>query len=295
MDRLRQARRAERGWPEFQMSAALPDSQHIAIFSAALIAAGGLAGFIAGLLGVGGGIIVVPALFFLLSALGVGEAVRMHVAVGTSLATIIVTSLIAARAHAKRGAVDMALLRQWAPGIVFGVLAGSGLALLMDGRTLTGFFAAIALAMAVQVGLGDRAWRVSEDLPRGLVAQGIASTIGAISALMGIGGGGLSIMALSLFGYPMRRAVGTGAAVGFLVGVPGTIGFIIGGWGNPELPPFSLGYVNLLAAALILPMSMLCAPLGAKAAHALPVRGLKLAFAAFLAVTSIRMFATVLG
>jgi uncharacterized protein len=277
------------------MPTALLDPAHIAFFSIALIIAGAFAGFIAGLLGVGGGIVVVPALFFIFSALGVSEAVRMHLAVGTSLATIIVTSLISARSHAARGVVDAALLRQWAPGVISGVFVGSGLALLMDGRTLTGIFASIALALAVQMAFGNQGWRISEDLPRGIVAQVIAATIGAISALMGIGGGALSILALSLYGYPIHRAIGTAAAIGFLIGVPGTIGFILGGWGNPALPPLSLGFVNLLAALLILPTSMLFAPLGAKAAHALPARGLKLAFAVFLAATSIRMFIWVLG
>jgi uncharacterized membrane protein YfcA len=277
------------------MQTALLDPMHIAVFSIALIVAGGFAGFLAGLLGVGGGIIVVPALYFILSALDVSEAVRMHVAVGTSLAAIIVTSLISARSHAARGAVDMALLRQWTPGIIFGVAAGSGLALLMDGRTLTGLFASVALGMAVQMAFGNPDWRIADERPRGLTAQAIASVIGAVSALMGIGGAALSILALTLYGYPIRRAVGTAAAIGSLIGVPGAIGFILGGWGDPALPPFSLGYVNVLATLLILPTSMLFAPLGAKAAHALPVRGLKLAFAAFLAATSIRMFVSILG
>ena len=277
------------------MQTALLGPSHIAVFSVSLIIAGGFAGFIAGLLGVGGGIIVVPALFFILGALGVDEAVRMHVAVGTSLATIIVTSLISARSHAARGALDMALLRQWTPGIILGSAAGSVLALMMDGRSLTGLFATIALAMAVQMAFGNPDWRVSDEPPQGLPAQAIAAIIGAISALMGIGGGAMSILALSLYGHPIRRAVGTAAAIGSLLAVPGTIGFILGGWGHPELPPFSLGYVNLLAALLILPTSMLFAPLGAKAAHALPMRALKLAFAIFLAATSIRMFVSILG
>lgn len=277
------------------MSTDLLDPTHIAVFSVSLMVAGAFAGFIAGLLGVGGGIIVVPALFFILGALGVDEAVQMHVAVGTSLATIILTSLISARSHAARGAVDMALLRQWAPGIIVGVSAGAGLALLIDGRTLTGLFASIALALAVQMAFGNPDWRVSNEPPRGLAAQAIAATIGAISALMGIGGGALSILALSLYGYPIHRAVGTAAAIGSLIGVPGMIGFILGGWGHPALPPLSLGYVNVLAVLLILPTSMLFAPLGAKAAHALPVRSLKLAFAVFLSATSIRMFVSILG
>lgn len=169
------------------MQTALLDPMHIAAFSIALIVAGGFAGFLAGLLGVGGGIIVVPALYFILSALDVSEAVRMHVAVGTSLAAIIVTSLISARSHAARGVVDMALLRQWTPGIIFGVAAGAGLALLMDGRTLTGLFASVALGMAVQMAFGNPDWRIADERPRGLTAQAIAAVIGAVSALMGIG------------------------------------------------------------------------------------------------------------
>jgi uncharacterized membrane protein YfcA len=276
------------------MPTVLLDPVHIALFSIALIVVGALSGFAAGLLGVGGGIIIVPALFFILSALGVSDAVRMHMAVGTSLATIIVTSLISARSHAARGAVDMALLRQWAPGIISGVFVGSGLALWVDGRTLTGLFASIALVAAVQMAFGNPNWRVADEAPRGLTAQVLAAIIGAISALMGIGGGALSVMALSAFGYPIHRAVGTASAIGFLIGVPGTIGFVLGGWGNPALPPFSLGYVNVLATLLILPASMPFAPLGAKAAHALPMRALKLAFSVFLAATSIQMFVSIL-
>ena len=139
-------------------------------------------------------------------------------------------------------------------------------------------------------------WRVFPGLPTGILKYLVTAVIGTVSALMGIGGGTLSVPTLTLCGYPIHRAVGTAAAIGFVIGVPGTIGFIIAGWGKEGLPLLSLGYVNLLGLLLILPTSMLMAPVGARAAHALPVRGLKIAFAIFLALTAVRMlYATITG
>jgi len=277
------------------MSPDLSDPSTIVLFSLALLVAGAAGGFIAGLLGVGGGIVIVPALFFLLTALDVSEAIRMHVAVGSSLSTIVVTSLISARSHNKRGTVDFDLLKEWGPGVVVGVFAGSAVAAFIDGETLTGIFAVIAFIMAFYMAFGRSEWRIAERPPRGLVGYTMSSVIGAISALMGIGGGTLSVPLLSLFNFPIHRAVGTAAAIGCLIGIPGTLGFMIAGWGEPDLPRFSIGYVNLLALALVMPTSMIFAPLGARAAHALPVRGLRLAFAFFLAATALRMFLSALG
>jgi uncharacterized membrane protein YfcA len=277
------------------MSPELLDPITIALFTLGLLGAGALAGFIAGLLGVGGGIVIVMALFFILSAIGVDEALRMHIAIGTSLSCIVLTSLASAYAHNKRAKVDFALLKDWAPGIVIGVLTGSGLALLIDGKTLTAIFAGFALIMSVYMAAAPLHWRVASAPPRGILARIIPAIIGGVSALMGIGGGTLSVPVLSLYGFPMHKAVSTAAAIGFMIGVPGTIGFMIGGWGEPDLPRFSLGYVNLLALALIIPTAISFAPVGVMAAHALPVRGLRLAFALFLAVTAVRMFASVIG
>jgi uncharacterized membrane protein YfcA len=267
----------------------------IALFMLGLLGAGAIAGFIAGLLGVGGGIVVVMALYFILAAIGVDETLRMHVAVGTSLSCIVLTSLASAYAHNKRAKVDFALLKDWAPGIVIGVFAGSGLALLIDGRTLTAIFAGFAFVMSIYMAAAPLSWRVASEPPRGVLAKLIPAFIGGVSALMGIGGGTLSVPVLSLYGFPMHKAVSTAAAIGFMIGVPGTIGFIIGGWGEPGLPRFSLGYVNLLALILIIPTAIAFAPIGVRAAHALPVRGLRIAFAVFLAATAIRMFASVIG
>jgi uncharacterized membrane protein YfcA len=267
----------------------------IALYAASLLATGVAAGFIAGLLGVGGGIVIVPVLYFVLGALGVDEEVKMHVAVGTSLSTIVFTSFASFRAHSRRGAVDFELLRSWAPGIVAGVIIGSFLASVFSGDVLTAIFGTIALIVAIYMAFSKPEWRVFSGLPTGILKHAVAAVIGTVSALMGIGGGTLSVPTLTLCGYPIHRAVGTAAAIGFAIGVPGTIGFIIAGWGREGLPPLSLGYVSLLGLILILPTSILLAPWGARAAHALPVRGLRIAFAAFLALTSARMLYSVWG
>lgn len=256
---------------------------------AALAATGVVAGLIAGLLGVGGGIVVVPVLFQLLTMLDVAPDVRMHVAVGSSLAIIIPTAISSARSHYNRDAVDMALLRQWGPWVLVGVLIGAGLARFVGGEVLAIIFAGVAILVAVRMaGLG-RNLILREGLP-GQPARGlIATVIGCLSTLMGIGGGTLTVPALSLFNFDIRRAVGTASAVGLIIAVPGAVGFVIAGLGIAGTPPFSVGYVNLLAVALIFPLTITFAPLGARLAHSIPRRGLQLAFAGFLALVAVRL------
>jgi uncharacterized membrane protein YfcA len=267
----------------------------LALYAVALLATGVAAGFIAGLLGVGGGIVIVPVLYLLFSALGVPEEVRMHVAVGTSLSTIVFTSFSSLRAHSKRGATDWELFRSWAPGIVVGVLAGTALASFISGQSLTAFFGCVALLVAGWMAFSPPQLRLFPGLPTGPLKYVVTGAIGIVSALMGIGGGTLSVPTMTLCGYPIHRAVGTASAIGFLIGLPGTLGMIVGGWGRAGLPPLSLGYVNLLGLVLILPASMLLAPYGARAAHALPVRGLKIAFAVFLVITAIKMLSSLVS
>ncbi len=267
----------------------------LALYAAALLVTGVVAGFIAGLLGVGGGIVIVPVLYLLFTALGVDENIRMQVATGTSLSTIVFTSWSSLRAHSKRGATDWDLFRSWAPGIVAGVLLGTVVAAVVPGKSLTGFFGVVALLVAGWMAFSPDKLQLFSGLPRGIAKYITTAAIGVVSALMGIGGGTLSVPTMTLSGYPIHRAVGTASAIGFLIGVPGTLGMIVGGWGRAGLPPFSLGYVNLLGLALILPASMLMAPWGARAAHALPVRGLKIAFAVFLVATSIKMLSSIWG
>ncbi|WMS42117.1 sulfite exporter TauE/SafE family protein [Acuticoccus sp. MNP-M23] len=264
----------------------MPD---LVLFAAVLAVAGALAGLIAGLLGVGGGIVIVPVLFYLLPAAGVPEDLCMHMAVATSLATIVTTSIISARSHYKRGGVDVALLKGLAPAIVLGAVIGVILGGKASGSTLTLIFAVIALIVSVHMAFFKGRQIGTGGVPGQPVRSLIGLIIGGISVVMGIGGGTLSVPIFSLSGMEMRRAVGTAAAIGLLIALPGTIGFAITGWGEPGLPQGSVGYVSLIGFALIAPLSMLFAPLGAKLAHTIPQVWLSRVFALFLVATSIKM------
>jgi len=262
----------------------------LGLFIAGLLATGIVAGIIAGLLGVGGGIVIVPVLFHVFTAIGLDEAVRMHLAVGTSLATIIATSIRSVRAHHKKGAVDWALLKRWALPMLLGVAAGTSLAAYVNGEVLTAIFATVALLVAFNMAFGRDDWRLGSELP-GTAGQGlIAAIIGGLSYMMGIGGGTFGVTVMTLYGKPIHQAVATSAGLGLLISVPGAIGFVLGGWGIETLPPLSLGYVNLIGFALIVPATVLAAPWGANLAHAISRVTLARAFAFFLLITSLRMF-----
>ena len=256
----------------------------------AIVAAGIVGGLLAGLLGVGGGIVIVPVLYVVLTALGTEAGIAMKVAVATSLSTIAFTSLTSARSHHRRGATDMALFRAWLVPVVIGVAIGTLLAGFVDGRLLTLIFAIVALLVAANMFLRRNAPPLSADFPNVWVRRACGAVVGFFSSLMGIGGGTLSVPILTAFGYDMRRAVGTSSAIGFLIAIPGTLGYILAGLGKTGLPPFSLGYLNLVAAVALVPLTMLFAPLGARIAHAIPRPTLQMAFAIFLVVTSARMF-----
>jgi uncharacterized membrane protein YfcA len=255
-----------------------------------LMFTGIVAGLMAGLLGVGGGIVIVPVLYHLFTFLGIDEAVRMHVAVGTSLATIIPTSIISSRSHYNRGSLDPAILKKLIPGVIIGVGIGAILSGVLNGLVLTAIFAVIALLVAINMAFKKDSFSVSDGLP-GPAGSGILGVfIGGISTLMGIGGGTLSVPILSAMRIPMINAVGTGAALGFVISVPGATAFLFNGIGVEARPPLILGYVNLIGLALIVPATMLMAPVGAKIAHAINAKLLKQLFALFLFLTSLRMF-----
>lgn len=254
------------------------------------IGAGIFGGVLAGLLGVGGGIVIVPALYLALSRLGMDPAVTMQLSVGTSLATIVFTSLSSGWSHYRRGAIDMALLRLWAPSLLAGVLAGAFLGGYVGGHVLVAVFAVVAALVAADMILRRP---VESPEPRSFsrriwVALGVLA--GGVSAMMGIGGGTVCVPLLNFLGYDIRRAVGTSAAIGFIIGLPGALVYIATGWGAEGLPPLSLGYVNLLAAAIIIPLSTTFARVGVHLAHTIPRRALRLSFGVFLGLTSIRMF-----
>ena len=261
----------------------------LVMFAVGLLATGIIAGVIAGLLGVGGGIVIVPVLFHIFTTLGIDESIRMHLAVGTSLGTIIPTSIRSVRAHHKKGAVDWALLKRWALPMLFGVVVGTVLASYVNGQVLTGIFAAFAIIIAANLAFGREEWRLGDELPSMPVQSGIAAVIGGLSSMMGIGGGTFGVTTMTLFGRPIHKAVATSAGLGLIISVPGAIGFLVSGWTVQGLPPFSIGYVNLIGLALIVPMTVLAAPWGAALAHKISRKTLARAFAFFLLATSIKM------
>lgn len=266
----------------------------LAILAVALLATGVVAGIIAGLLGVGGGIVIVPVLYYMFNALGVDQSVLMHVAVGTSLATILATGTSSARAHWKRGSVDMDLLKSWWWAIALGVVGGATLAGNISGGALTAIFGVVAVVVAANMLFRKEGAALAEKLPGPPLREALGVMIGGISVMMGIGGGTLGVPTLTLFNYPIRKAVGTAAAIGLIIAVPGTLMSIYFGWGAENRPPFSVGYVNLIGFLLIIPASTYTAPLGAKIAHAIDPSKLKLVFALFLGFTGARMLVDVL-
>jgi uncharacterized membrane protein YfcA len=254
----------------------------------AMVATGVIAGIIAGLLGVGGGIVLVPVLEWMLQYAGVPEAWRMHVAVATSLATIIPTSISSSRAHHARGAVDGELARAWAVPMLLGALTGALLAGRLPAAVLSGLFGIVALLVAVKMLLPLDGMRLAERPPRGVGGAAIGSTIGAVSAMMGIGGGTLSVPAMTLSGAPIHVAVGTAAFFGLVISLPGTVGYLFAEPGV-AMPWGTVGLVSLVGFLLVSPATWLTAPLGARIAHALSRRALSIAFGAFLALVGARM------
>lgn len=260
-----------------------------------LLFTGAVAGTLAGLLGVGGGIVIVPVLFNMFGVLDLPDETAMHMAVGTSLATIVPTSLSSMRAHLKRYSVDFELLRLWVIPIFAGAMLGAVIAGFVKGVVLTAVFAVIAALVAVNMA-SRTGLRVAEALPVSRIKNALLSfVIGTFSVMMGIGGGTLSVPVLSAFNFPIHRAVGTASALGLAIAIPGVIGFLIAGWAVPDRPPYSIGYINLIGFGLIFPMTVLTAPLGARIAHRLSRVWLRRAFALFLAITATRMFLRLLG
>ncbi|RFC66084.1 sulfite exporter TauE/SafE family protein [Fulvimarina endophytica] len=264
------------------------DLHTILVVGGALALASGLAGFLAGLFGIGGGAIYVPVLYQTYQWIGISEAVAMHVAVGTSIAIIVPTSLRSLFAHMKHDAVDRRLLKEWCIAVPAGSVTGAFLAASASSTTLRAVFAALALAIGLKLLFGRIEWTLGRDLP-GLAGRSIAGVlIGFLSALIGIGGGVLNNTFMTLWGRPMIQAVATSAGVGALIAVPGVVTYVVGGWNDPLLPPYSLGYVSLATVALIAPLSLIAVPLGAGLAHRLSRRRLEIGFGIFLMIVAAR-------
>jgi uncharacterized protein len=259
----------------------------IAILVVALATAGVFAGLVAGLFGVGGGTVLVPALFYAFGVFGLGGEANLHVAVGTSLSTIITTSLRSVAAHRKSGAVDEAVLRGFLPWVAIGALIGAGLAGLADQKTLGIVYGVCAAALAAYLGLASERWTIMREVPTGKSRAAIGSALGGVSALMGIGGGAFGSAVMTLAGRPIHQAVATASGFGVAIAIPATLGFVITGWQLEGRPPLSLGYVNVPGFIILAVLTGAVAPYGAKLAHRLNKTALRRAFGAYLAFTAI--------
>ncbi|WP_068082177.1 sulfite exporter TauE/SafE family protein [Polycladidibacter stylochi] len=253
-----------------------------------LVASGALAGFLAGLFGVGGGAVLVPVLLSALGIAGVSQTVLMHVCVATSLGVIVPTSLRSFAAHKSKGAADLALLKSWVLTIPAGVVIASLLAAQISGDQLKLIFMFIAFMVALRMIFGRGNYQLGSDIPKGPLRIFVGLLIGFFCTLMGIGGGVMNNTFMTLYGRPLRQAIATSSGVGVLISIPGVLGMIWAGWGEPDLPPLSLGYVNIAAVAIIIPLSLFMAPKGAELAHALPKRKMEVTFGIFLLLVCLR-------
>lgn len=249
------------------------------------------AGFLAGLLGVGGGLVIVPVLTFILSAQHFSPAHILHLALGTSLASILFTSISSLRAHHAHGAVSWDVVRGITPGILTGTFLGTVLAAQLSSNFLKGFFVVFVYYVAAQMLLNIKP-KPSRQLPGWAGMFGAGNVIGSVSSLVGIGGGTLSVPFMTWCNVKMHQAIGTSAAIGFPIALAGTVGYVVNGLGTPGLPDYSLGFIYLPALAGLVFASMLTAPVGARMAHRLPVPQLKKVFAALLIVLGTRMLAS---
>ncbi len=268
----------------------------VLFFAAVLTGGAVVAGFIAGLFGVGGGIVMVPILteLFGLGLRGSDPIHAQHLAVGTSLAIIIPTSLVSAQTHYRSGKIEMRLLRQYLPFVVIGVVAGLGLARVLDASGLMLVFGVIALVVGLYQFFASPNLTLRSTLPGAPVPQAAGLFIGSTSTLMGIGGGVTNNVFMSLCGVDIKRAIATSAGVGVIISLPAALGFMSIGWGQPGLPPLSLGYVNLIALALMIPFTIYMAPIGARLTHRLDSRLTKRLFSLFLIIVALRTFWKVL-
>jgi len=268
----------------------LPLSE-IAWLALALLAGGLLTGFLAGLLGIGGGGIVVPVLYEVFRISGVSDSIRMQACVATSLAIIVPTSIRSMRSHWRHGAVDFTVIRRLGPWVVAGALLGVLIASHAPASFLEGVFVASTLFMAYRIAFGNGPAIANRKLP-GLPLDALAGGgIGLISTLIGIGGSAYITAYMKLYGWPIHTAVGTASGFGPIIAIPAIIGYIIAGWDNHAGVPLALGFVSLAGAIVIAPVTVLAAPLGVKVAHRLSRRHLEYAFVAFLLAVAARFSA----
>jgi uncharacterized membrane protein YfcA len=261
-----------------------------------LIAVGALAGFLAGIFGIGGGAILVPVFYECFRLAGVPLEIRMPLCVGTSLAIIIPTSISSYRAHHARGAIDNEILRAWWLPILIGVLAGSVLARYAPERLFKIVFVVVAYFAAVRLLAARESWKFGDDLPKGPLMRFFGLCVGLLATLMGVGGGLFANLLMTFYGRPIHQGVATSSAIAVLVSIPGAIGYVYAGWPAaahyPDVAalqfPLALGYVSLIGAVLVMPMSLLTAPLGVRVAHAMSKKTLERSYGVYLLIVGTR-------
>lgn len=258
-----------------------------------LLVIGAFAGVIAGLLGVGGGIVLVPGFFYAFSFLGFGSDQLMQVCIATSLATIIVTSVRSTISHHRKGAVDWDVLKTWGPYIASGALAGFFLAASLKSVALQAIFGGLALIAGLYMAFGRAEWRLGASLPTGALRAVEGGALGFFSSLMGIGGGTFGVPMMSLYAFPIHRAVATAAGFGLIIAIPSAIAFLLLPVQNA--PPYTVGAVNLPAFLIIIAMTLITTPYGVALAHRMDARPLKRAFAIFITLVALNMLRKVSG
>jgi len=267
----------------------MPDMMLLAQMLVLVMVIGAFAGVLAGLLGVGGGIVLVPAFFYAFQGLGYGGPQLMQMCLATSLATIIVTSVRSVLSHNRKGAVDWDILKRWAPGIAAGALAGVMVAAALRSTVLQGVFGGLGIVIGLYLGFGRPHWRLGPVMPSGLARGAMAPLVGFLSVLMGIGGGSFGVPLMSLYGVPIHRAVATAAGFGVTIAVPSVAGFLFLEIAPENRPPLTFGAVNLVAFVIVIAMTLITAPLGVKLAHAMDPRPLRRVFAVFLTLVALNM------
>jgi uncharacterized protein len=268
-----------------------------------LVAVGALSGFLAGLFGIGGGAVLVPVFYECFRLAGVPLAVRMPLCIGTSLAIIIPTSISSFRAHYVRGAVDTDIVKAWWLPVVTGVIAGSVTARFAPERLFKIVFVMVAYTAATRLLLARESWKFGDDFPKGALMKIYGFIVGLLSTLMGVGGGLFLNLLMTFYGRPIHQAVATSSALAVLISIPGAIGYVYAGWPAaahyPQVAalqlPFALGYISLIGAVLVMPTSLLTAPLGVRAAHAMSKRTLERAFGCYLFIVGSRFVISLLS
>ncbi|WP_223423548.1 sulfite exporter TauE/SafE family protein [Tateyamaria pelophila] len=272
----------------------MPDIYLLLQMFVLLCVIGAIAGILAGLLGVGGGVVLVLAFFYAFQSLGYDNPQLMQMCLATSLATIIVTSVRSVLSHNKKGAVEWDILKTWAPGIAVGAVLGVLLVAQLRSTTLQIIFGVLAFLVGIYMAFGRSSWRLGETMPVGLARTVFSPIVGFLSVLMGIGGGSFGVPLMTLYGVPIHRAVATAAGFGVLIAVPSVIGFLFLDVSEP-VPPLTIGAVNLVAFGVIIAMTLMTTPIGVWLAHKMNPAPLKRVFATFLILVALNMLYKVIS